>query len=161
MQNISNAILIEKLKRFFNNVGYAKSEWESFANKNLNPDSPSYAETMKRIVYVIDSISDERKIDVYANITRAYMEDKLTEDVFFELSEIIGSLPYNKMMSLKLFCTGSIVGRNNNMIILQTYDLIKCNNEGTWIAVDPLHMEFAPTALGDALIEYGLGKAKG
>ena len=105
VQNISNAILIEKLKRFFNNVGYAKSEWESFANKNLNPDSPSYAETMKRIVYVIDSISDERKIDVYANITRAYMEDKLTEDVFFELSEIIGSLPYNKMMSLKLFCT--------------------------------------------------------
>lgn len=99
-QNLSNLILIGKIERFLRVQDSDFDEWLK-ASCDFQSGSEKYANTVKQLLYVINSINEENKLDVYANLMRAYKLNFLSRDNFLRLSNILSTTYYGDILFMK------------------------------------------------------------
>ncbi|HCJ58323.1 MAG TPA: hypothetical protein DHV55_13945 [Clostridiaceae bacterium] len=99
LANISNIILVDKIRRFIVNQDSDFEQWLKLAC-NFENDSAKYKNTIKMLIYTIDSINDDMKIDIYANLMKAYKNSRLMKDVFLRLASILPIIFYDDLVFL-------------------------------------------------------------
>jgi len=99
LANISNIILVDKIRRFIDNQDSDFEQWLKLAC-NFENDSAKYKNTIKMLIYTIDSINDDMKIDIYANLMKAYKNSRLMKDVFLRLASILPIIFYDDLVFL-------------------------------------------------------------
>lgn len=55
----------------------------------FNGDNSKYTEFVKKLIYTIDKIDDDEKVDRFANLTRCFLLTDLQPELFFKLSKFI------------------------------------------------------------------------
>ena len=53
----------------------------------FNGDNSKYTEFVKKLIYTIDKIDDDEKVDRFANLTRCFLLTDLQPELFFKLSK--------------------------------------------------------------------------
>jgi hypothetical protein len=81
-------IFWDKMKRFFQKTFYNYEEQVKLAAK-FSGDNRKYTEFVKRLIYTIDKIDDDEKVDYFATLTRSFLLTDLKPDLFFKLSKFI------------------------------------------------------------------------
>ena len=139
LNNISNYILLEKIKRFVEAQDSDFEEWLK-ASCDYQKDSSKYEATVKMLIYVIESINDDMKIDVYANLMRAYKSKLLEKSLFLKLSSMLPAMFYDDLLFLKNYVDKEIkeIFEDDNFFSvayanLLNYGLVYCNTEGLYI----------------------------
>ena len=136
--NISNYILLDKIKRFVEAQDSDFEEWLKISCDFQN-DFSEYKSTVKMLIYVIESINDEMKIDVYANLMRAYKVRLLDKRMFIKLSSMLSTLHYDDLIFLQN-CVGRElceIFEDGNFISIAYANLINngllyCTTDGLW-----------------------------
>lgn len=137
--NISNIILRDKIAIVLCEQDTDFDEWLKLAC-DFQADSAKYHHIVKQLIYVIDSINDDSKLYVYANLLRAYKVGLLGRNLFFKLASMLPSVFYDDLLFLKncvehevseIFEDGNFfsVAYGN----LLNFGLMYCTTEGLWI----------------------------
>ena len=86
--NLSNRLLLKKLQKVFCDQGEDMAKRMSLAMK-YEPDSDQYHKAITNLLYLIDAINDEDKLDMFANIMRAFLNGMIDRDLFFRLADLL------------------------------------------------------------------------
>ena len=81
-------IFWSKMKSFFQGTFSNYEEQVKLAAKFSGDDS-KYTEFVKKLIYTIDKIDDDEKVDYFANLTRSFLLSDLRPDMFSKLSKLI------------------------------------------------------------------------
>ena len=159
--NLSNHILLEKIKTFIENQDGDFDEWLKLAF-DFQKDSSKYEETVKILIYTIDSFNDDKKIHIYANLMRAYKCKLINQDLFLRLSSILPVLFFNDIIFLKDNIKKEIIEDidENKFLPLEAsnlfnHHLMYCVNKDTWGAVGG-HRVYCITNLGLEMVRCGV-----
>ena len=104
---------------------------------------------------LIALISLEFKIDIYANLMRALLLEKLDLKMFWRLCDLSQKMYIGDIETLKQFIAKEITPQKiPNILVLQYNYLLVVTNEFTWGAAEG-NLEYAPTKIGLELIRCG------
>lgn len=152
--SISDRILVDKLNHFFEkqDIGFTERiAWSS----SFSRESKDYTKNIKRLIHVIDSTNEEEKIDIYANLMRALLLEKLDLKMFWRLCDLSQKMYIGDIETLKQFIAKEITPQKiPNILVLQYNYLLVVTNEFTWGAAAG-NLEYAPTKIGLELIRCG------
>ena len=161
LNNLSNQILLDKITTFVENQDSDFENWLKIAC-DFQKDSKEYNETVKLLIYTIDSFNDDKKIHIYANLMRAYKSKLINQDIFLRLSTIISVIFYDDLVYLKENIQKEITenAEENKILSLEAsnllnHNLIYCVNKDTWEAVGG-HRVYRTTILGLEMVRCGI-----
>lgn len=95
-------IFWDKMKRFLYGTFKDYEEQTKIAQK-FNPDNGEYIEYVKNLIYIVDEIDDDRKIDFFAQLTRCLLMTDLEKDLYFKLVNYIKICTPHELIFLKNF----------------------------------------------------------
>lgn len=81
-------IFWSKAERFLRKAFDSYDDQIKFAAK-FNKDNRDYIQNVKKVIYLIDEIDEDEKIDYFATLTRAFSLTDLERDLYFKLAKII------------------------------------------------------------------------
>lgn len=81
-------IFWSKMKSFFQGT-FANYEEQVKLAAKFSGDDRKYTEFVKKLIYTIDKIDDDEKVDYFANLTRSFLLSDLQPELFFKLSKFI------------------------------------------------------------------------
>ena len=81
-------IFWSKMKSFFQGTFSNYEEQVRLAAK-FSGDDRKYTEFVKKLIYTIDKIDDDEKVERFANLTRCFLLTDLQPELFFKLSKFI------------------------------------------------------------------------
>lgn len=81
-------IFWSKMKSFFQGT-FANYEEQVKLAAKFSSDNNKYTEFVKKLIYTIDKIDDDEKVDYFANLTRSFLLTGLQPELFFKLSKFI------------------------------------------------------------------------
>lgn len=149
--HIPTAIFWNKMERFLNGTYKNLNEQVKMAS-SFNNDNAKYTKFVKKQVYIIDKLDDDRKVDYFALLTRCMLLQELDIALYFKLAHII-----NQCTSFELeYIRSTDIDRkqeNNAMISsLYQYGLIEqeADEKGTYY----IFSGYAKALKGDCL-NYG------
>lgn len=88
MLHFPSAIFWSKMKRFLQGTFSDYGDQVKLAEK-FDRDNAKYHEFVKRLIYTIDKIDDDKKVDRFAALTRCFLLTDLEPRLFFKLSKFI------------------------------------------------------------------------
>lgn len=88
MLHFPSAIFWGKMKRFLRGTFFSYEEQVKLAAK-FDPNNGKYYEFVKKLIYTIDKIDDDKKVDRFAALTRCFLLTKLQPEFYFKLSKFI------------------------------------------------------------------------
>lgn len=86
--HIPTAIFWNKMERFLNGTYKNLNEQVKMASR-FNNDNAKYTKFVKKQVYIIDKLDDDRKVDYFALLTRCMLLQELDIALYFKLAHII------------------------------------------------------------------------
>ena len=155
--SVSDLILCEKLQRFFEKLNKQDADFAKRVDwaRHFSKDSKKYKENSRRLVHVINSMNDDDKIDVFANLTRAFLLNLIDLNMFWRLCSVLQNIYIEDVQDLYKFIRGDISYRSiTNIYALQYHYLIVITNEFTHGALGG-NLHYAPTKIGLELIRCG------
>ena len=154
--NLSNIILLDKLNRVLRVQSDDFDDWLKMKN-DFQIESSKYNNTVKRLVYLIDSITEERKLDIYANLLKTYKSDRITEEMFWRLTHILGSVYYGDLLYLQEKVNFDINEAEENIQIdsLLNFKLLYIRNKGSWNMFEGSSI-YAVSKLGFEMVRCGI-----
>ena len=81
-------IFWDKMERFLRGTFYSYEDQIKLAEK-FNEDNGEYYQYVKKLIYLVDEIDEDEKIDYFAMLTRAFLLTTLERDMYFKLAKII------------------------------------------------------------------------
>lgn len=99
-QTISDAIFMNKLRRLLNKQDNSILEWLKIEWK-FESDQNNYAENVRKLIYLLDSMREDQSINAYANLLHAYQYGLIDRDTFFRLSWILSQVYYDDLLLLR------------------------------------------------------------
>lgn len=81
-----NILFWDKMERFIYGVYHNYEEQVKMAQRFSDE---KYVEFTKRQMQLVNSINDDKKIDYFANLTRAFLFECIDMGLYFKLSEIL------------------------------------------------------------------------
>ncbi|MCL2046786.1 MAG: hypothetical protein FWG88_10440 [Oscillospiraceae bacterium] len=158
ISNISNALLIDKIKRFLDHQDDDFDEKLKLSTQ-FQTDALNYKNKAKLLVNTINSFHNYKNIDIYANLTRAWLNNNIDENLFHRLSFILSNLFYEDINYLHNNIDKEIEITAENYIIevnnLYQNNLLRIKNKFTWGASGGNEI-FVSTDLGRDLVSFGL-----
>ena len=100
--SVSDLILLDKLKRFFDrqDIDFDKQvNWSS----NFSKDAKRYQENTRRLVYAVNTMNEDEKIDVFANLMRAFLLNLIDFSLFWRLCDILQKIYIEDIRNLYRF----------------------------------------------------------
>ena len=157
--NLSNILLINKLIRFLEKQDKDFEEKLKLSSE-FTIDSKQYNKNVRLLINTINSINDDNKIDIYANLTRAWLRELLVKDIYLRLSFIVSNIYFEDLVYLKKHISMGIETSYDDVVQIEVqsllqHNLIYCKNEGTWIAARG-DRSYACTPLGVELVRCGV-----
>ncbi|MCL2837713.1 MAG: hypothetical protein FWE04_01410 [Oscillospiraceae bacterium] len=160
-ENIANILLIDKINRFLSKQDHDFEEKLKISSK-FTKDDRKYKKNVKLIIHNLNSINDDYKIDVYANLTRARLCELLCEDTYLRLTFILSNLHYGDLEYLKENISRKInvsasSGEEEPIEVksLVSHGLIDCINKHTWGALEG-DKTYMKTNLGLEMVRCGI-----
>ena len=97
---VSDAISTYKLKKLLGNQNpnltqLLQIEWK------FDTCRKEYAENMRKLIYLLNAMHEDKSIDVYANLLRSYQLGFLNCDDFFRLSWVVAQAYFNDLQLLQ------------------------------------------------------------
>lgn len=86
--HMPTAIFWDKMRRFLMGTFRDYSEQVKMASY-FNNDEKRYAEFVKKQIYLIDELDDEKKIDCFAMLTRCMLIEEMDISLYFKLAQFI------------------------------------------------------------------------
>jgi len=83
--SLSDKILLSKLQHVLINQDSDFNEWLKLTEK-FDKDNKNYGKTVKKMVFLINSINEEELLDVYSNLMRSYKQELIDKNRFFKLA---------------------------------------------------------------------------
>ena len=94
-----NILFWDKMERLL--YGTYKNFGEQVKMAQKFSDDDGYIEFTKRQMQLVDSINDDKKIDFFANLTRAFLLECIDIELYFKLSEILSRCTREELFFLK------------------------------------------------------------
>ena len=118
-------------------------------------ESPKYYKNMQRLIYVINAINSDDKIDVISNLLRSLSMNLIDLKMFWRLVDIVDKMYYDDIVEFaNLVSQKTSLGKYYNIFILQEYGLASCTNEFTIAAMEG-NREYQITKIGLELVRCG------
>lgn len=152
--SISDKILIKKLMRLLSGQMNDMNSQIKLASY-FQRESPKYYKNMQRLIYVINAINSDDKIDVISNLLRSLSMNLIDLKMFWRLVDIVDKMYYDDIVEFaNLVSQKTSLGKYYNIFILQEYGLASCTNEFTIAAMEG-NREYQITKIGLELVRCG------
>ena len=128
--SISDRIIMTKLIRLFSGqIDDMKSKIK--LTSDFQKGSNNYKENMKHLLYVINTISVEEKIDIISNLMRSLSVCLIDLKMFWRLVDVVEKMYYDDIKEFAEYVSNENLNNFSNITILQINNLIECTNEST------------------------------
>ncbi len=156
--NLSNRLLLKKLQKVFCDQGEDMAKRMSLAMK-YEPDSDQYHKAITNLLYLIDAINDEDKLDMFANIMRAFLNGMIDRDLFFRLADLLQKMYIGDIREFKMYIQKQKSSNDlTNIYVFQYFNLLVCTNENTYAALEG-DKQYEPTQIGIELVRCAVDYA--
>lgn len=150
---VTDAIFCEKLERLMNKQstdlpGWLKMAW------NFDKDRDNYVNNVRKLVYLLNAMNEDRAIDIYANLLRAYQLDLLECDEFFRLSWILTQVYYMDLNLIMQLYSNKIDNEDKRLHSLEPYGLLTSTSHFSFSAGATIL--YTVSDLGVKMISCGL-----
>ena len=125
--SISDRIMMNKLIRLFSgqiNGIESKIKLTIYFQKN----SKKYKENMQRLLYVINSINLDEKIDIISNLMRSLSMELIDLKMFWRLVDVVEKMYYDDIKEFAGFISDNNFNNFSNITVLQINNLVECTN---------------------------------
>jgi len=159
--NLSNTILLDKIKCFIQNQDSDFDEWLKISCDFQN-DSTNYTKTIKMLIYTLNSINDEMKNHVYSNLFRSYKLNRISKGCLLRLSSILPIIFYDDLLFLKNNVRSILSSQTMNQLNalsvqnLFNHGLLRLTKEAAGWGGDPLIKEYACSPYGLEMVRCGV-----
>lgn len=99
-ETIADAIFLSKLKRLLSKQESDFKEWLEISSR-FDSSQEKYTEDVRKLIFMLNSMNEDRSIDAYGNLLHAYQLNLLTHDDFFRLSWILSQAYYDDLDLLR------------------------------------------------------------
>lgn len=120
---VSDAVFEYKLKKLLSNQSPDLGEWLKMAWK-FESCQKDYAQNVRKLIYLLTTINEDRLIDVYANLLHSYQLGLLNTADFFRFSWILTQVYSDDLFLLKEFKFKTNCSKNQRLGILEPYGLL-------------------------------------
>ncbi|MFI3236669.1 MAG: hypothetical protein R3Y47_01420 [Lachnospiraceae bacterium] len=86
--SIPDMIFWEKMQRFLKGAKSGKADEVNLAEKFCE-DNAKYKEFTKQLIYIIDALDEDKKIDFFADLTRCYLVTGMDNHLYMKLIQIL------------------------------------------------------------------------
>ena len=156
--NLSNHLLLKKLQKVFRDQGEDIASRMPLAMK-FEPDSDQYHKAITNLLYLIDAINDEDKLDMFANIMRAFLNGMIDRDLFFRLADLLQKMYIGDIREFKMYIQKQKSSNDlTNIYVFQYLNLLVCTNENTYAALEG-DKQYEPTQIGIELVRCAVDYA--
>lgn len=150
---VSDAIFSEKLQRLMNKQsgdlpGWLKMAW------NFEKDKETYASNVRKLIYLLNAMNEDKLIDVYANLLHAYQLDLLSHDDFFRLSWILTQVYYGDLELLIHLYWCKVDKSERRLKALEPYGLLTMKSQFSFNS--GAEIQYSVAELGMKMIACGL-----
>lgn len=150
---IADAIFANKLKRLLSKSRPDFDSWAKMAWR-FDRDQKQYKENVGKLIYFLNAMNEDKIIDVYANLLRAYQLALLDCEDFFRLSWILTQVYYQDLLLLKEIGPNLRDKNHSRLASLQPYGLFLTHtaqfyNQST-------ELTYTLTDLGRSMISCGI-----
>ncbi|PWJ09637.1 hypothetical protein [Ruminococcus flavefaciens] len=128
--SISDRIIMTKLIRLFTGQ-IDDMESKIKLTSDFQKGSKKYKENMKRLLYVINTISLDEKIDIISNLMRSLSMNLIDLKMFWRLVDIVEKMYYDDIKEFAEFVSDNNLNNFSNITILQINNLVECTNAST------------------------------
>ena len=120
---ISDAVFAYKLKRLLDKQNPDLMEWLKISWK-FESCQKDYAENVRKLIYLLISMNEDKLIDVYSNLLHAHQLTLLNTAEFFRLGWILTQIYSDDLFLLKEFKPKVNDSENQRLKILEPYGLL-------------------------------------
>lgn len=150
---VSDAIFSEKLQRLMNKQsadlpGWLKMAW------NFEKDKETYASNVRKLIYLLNAMNEDKQIDVYANLLHAYQLDLLSYDDFFRLSWTLTQVYYDDLELLIHLYSHKVDKTERRLKALEPYGLLAMKSQYSFSS--GAEIQYSVNELGMKMIACGL-----
>jgi len=152
--SISDRIFLKKLMRLFSGQ---MNDMESQVELAIafRRESPNYQTNMQRLLYAINSINSDDKIDILSNLMRSLSLNLIELKMFWRLVDIVDKMYYDDIVEFaKIVIDKEPLKKYSNPYLLREYSLAICSNDFTWASVQG-EKEYSITKTGIELVRCG------
>lgn len=150
---VTDAIFCEKLERLMNKQSADLPSWLKMAWK-FDGDQDNYASNVRKLIYLLNAMNEDKSIDTYANLLRAYQLDLLTCEDFFRLSWILSQVYHTDLELILQLYNRKIEKSDRSLKSLEPYDLLAMKSQFSYNSGSVIQYEISE--LGMKMIACGL-----
>lgn len=150
---VTDAIFCEKLERLMNKQSADLPSWLKMAWK-FEKDKENYASNVRKLIYLLNAMNEDKLIDIYANLLHSYQLGLLKQESFFRLSWILTQVYYDDLLLLKEIGPEFRDTNWSRLSSIQPYGLVRTHTKRHYDSRE--EMTYTLTQLGCNMLECGL-----
>ena len=120
----------------------------------FDDDQDNYASNVRKLIYLLNAMNEDKSIDTYANLLRAYQLDLLTCEDFFRLSWILSQVYHTDLELILQLYNRKIEKSDRSLKSLEPYGLLAMKSQFSYNSGSVIQYEISE--LGMKMIACGL-----
>lgn len=152
-ETISDAVFAYKLKRLLDKQNPDLMEWLKISWR-FESCQKDYAENVRKLIYFLISMNEDKLIDVYGNLLHAHQLALLNTAEFFRLGWILTQIYSDDLFLLKEFKPKVNDSENQRLKILEPYGLLNVEHINSYNSRNVIR--YSLTKIGKKMVTCGI-----
>ncbi len=123
IQHTPTILYWDKMFRYMSGV-FIDGEARIKLGEKFEKDNPKYYLFVKKQMHIINELSDDEKIDFFAQLTRCYLFTELSDELYMKLAKFLSMCTPSELVFLKELPVNAVLGNTMMASALAQYGLL-------------------------------------